>query len=159
LEQEQTMLKTFLAAGAALVALPVIAQTGNPTTNTPVGATTTPNSVATGNQVNTNAQTPVAQGDHTMHNTQTVQTDAMSTTDVASDETSAEIDAEMDSSIATANSSTSGQSTMPASANAGVDPVTGGANGYAGVGGPADTRNYPMCSRTVTDSCMQPRGR
>lgn len=151
------MFKTFLAGAATLAALPVIAQTGNPTTNTPAGATTTPNSVATGNQVNSNAQTmpvPSTSATDPMMNTMSTTPDAMSGADVASDETAAAVDAatppvadrSMDAMNAPTDRTTSTASTMQP-------------NAYAGVGGPAEVKDYPMCSRSVTDSCQQPRGR
>ncbi len=150
------MFKTLLAGAATLAALPVIAQTGNPTTNTPAGATTTPNSVATGNQVNTNAQSvPNASADHSMH-TMTATPNATTSSDVASDETAADVDA---ATPAVADGAMNSQTMTPtmdrsATASSGMQTPT-----YSGVGGPAESKSYPACSRTVTDSCVQPRGR
>lgn len=154
------MLKTLLTGAAALAALPVIAQTttptGNPTTNTPAGATTTPNSVATGNQANTNGNDmPNTVSDQRMQTMGTTTPDAMSGTDVASDETAADVDAATptvaDGSLNTGSMNPATDRSMSAS---NMQP-----NAYAGVGGPAEGRTYPACSRTVTDSCVQRGGR
>ena len=53
-----------------------------------------------------------------------------------------------------------GNMNAPQSNNGSMNSSAGrAAPGYTGMGGPAEGRDYPMCSRTVTDSCMQAPGR
>ena len=72
-------------------------------------------------------------------------------------DTMADPDADMDpnSSVATGTMTDTGTATTTPPAT-GTTTTTTSTTGYTGVGGPAEpARDYPRCSATVTDSCIQ----
>ena len=175
------MMKTLLAGAAALAALPAIAQTTmdnsgatagdvNTSVQVPVETTTNDHSEQDDNVLGTGAAGPYTQVNGGVSSSATA-TPGMA----ASDNTRLNTDASAPTSVANGSMDGPGamtngmvdrqsglaDGTMRTQGTTAPDMTntTGMANGYTGVGGPAEPRDYPMCSRTVTDSCMQRGGR
>jgi hypothetical protein len=143
------MLKTLLLGGAFAIALPAFAQA--PASHAPVNAGT----------AQTTAHDPLqTQDDATMQSTSTPATNASAAGRVSS--TSPGIRAGLAAptdkcTMAVARNSRHAMKRNCVRADgAGIAANTSGMSGYTGMGGPdMPARNYPRCSRTVRDSCVQ----
>jgi hypothetical protein len=144
------MLKTILLGGALAIALPALAQT--PATHAPVNAGTS----------QTTAHDPLQTADDaTVQATSTPATDAAAQGNVS--RTSPGIRAGLatptDNCTLGASRSRHARNRCARTDNGAVAAnATGttGMSGYTGMGGPdMPARNYPRCSRTVRDNCIQ----
>lgn len=143
------MLKTILLGGAIAMALPALAQA--PATHAPVNAGT----------AQTTAHDPLqTQDDATMQSTSTPATNASAAGNVGgtSPGIRAGLAAPTDNcTLAVArNSRRAIKKNCPRSDGGAIAANTAGASAYTGMGGPdMPARNYPRCSRTVRDNCVQ----
>jgi hypothetical protein len=146
------MLRPFLLGTAMMLAVPAFAQT------TPPGADVAkPGMTGTGQDATSAGQNGVATtgvGNPEMGTTATAQTDAHARCAPAARHTSRAARQARAACRATASVAATGDSGWGLGASA----ATGGT--YAGQGGPYEpARAYPVCSRTVRDSCRNRGGR
>ena len=159
------MVRTILLGGAMLLAIPALAQTtGDPTGAAQSGTPTTTNdhdptmdeaatdvNAGVSTQVNSGTTTPTT-GVTTHGNATTHQ--GMDHSNMPAHGTATTHGTTTAHGTATGTMETTGSTGWSSTTTATTGATTG-----AAVGGPYVPRDYPMCSRTVTDSCIQAPGR
>ena len=162
------MMRSILFAGACALAIPAIAQTtGQSTATNPTGMTTAPSSsmdhsMHGDSMARQGSQSPTTQSTDTMTDVN-AGTEAETTTTTGTMATGTNAASSGGTMGQTGTTGTTGAGTGTSSTGtwgAGTGASSSGSSTYSGTGGPSDARDYPRCSRTVRDSCIQgPRRR
>jgi hypothetical protein len=162
------MLKSILLGGAMLLAIPALAQTTGTTGVAQSGTATTTNDhdptmddsdTAAGN-VNATVSTQVNGGTTSASTGVGVSTQTNSHQGMNHGAQGTMTHQGMNHGTqGTTTTTHQGMNHGTMSGQTGTTGTTGTTGAYTGVGGPYTPRSYPICSRTITDSCMQAPGR